>query len=84
VSSLQLPLAEPLSPELVLVCPELAERARSLLPDPGWLAAAVRAGGASSPRLSRLQTLALVSFCLLTTLTPLIWTVFALPHHAPS
>jgi hypothetical protein len=30
VSSLQLTLDEPLSPELALVCPELAERARQM------------------------------------------------------
>jgi hypothetical protein len=78
VSSLQPPLNEPLSPELALVCPELAERARILLPDPGWLAFVVKD---EAPRPSRLQTLGLAAFCLLTTMTPLIWTALALPHH---
>ena len=38
MSSIQVRLDEPVSPELALVCPELAERARQLLPDPSWLA----------------------------------------------
>jgi len=36
MSSIQFPLDEPLSPELALVCPELAERARHFLHEPRW------------------------------------------------
>jgi len=62
---------EPLSPELALVCPELAERARALLPDPGSFAA-VRRG-------SRLQSLVLGCFAIGVTVTPLALVLAALP-----
>ena len=69
MSSLQLTIDEPLSPELALVCPELAERARQLLPEPGWLAPVVRLEAAA--RIRPLQTLLLVAAVLFTTMTPL-------------
>jgi hypothetical protein len=69
VSSLQLSLDEPLSPELALVCPELAERARQLLPEPGWLAPVVRLEAAA--RIRPMQTLLLSLVVVLTTMTPL-------------
>jgi hypothetical protein len=62
-------LDEPLSPELALVCPELAERARQLLPEPGWLAPVVRLEAAA--RISPMQTLMLALFVVLSTMTPL-------------
>jgi hypothetical protein len=81
VSSLQIALDEPLSPELALVCPELAERARRLLPEPGWLAPVVRAE--ASPRNGPLETFAPAVAVLLVTLTPFLLVLFALPrvHH---
>jgi hypothetical protein len=69
VSSLQLSLDEPLSPELALVCPELAERARQLLPEPGWLAPVVRLEAAAPIR--PMQTLVLALVVVLSTVTPL-------------
>jgi hypothetical protein len=69
VSSLQLSLEEPLSPELALVCPELAERARQLLPDPGWLAPVVRLEPAA--RIRPVQALMLGALVVLITTTPL-------------
>jgi hypothetical protein len=69
VSSLQLTLDEPLSPELALVCPELAERARQSLPEPGWLAPVVRLEAAT--RIRPMQTLMLALVAVLTTITPL-------------
>lgn len=69
MSSLQLSLDEPLSPELALVCPELAERARQLLPEPGWLAPVVRLETAA--RIRPMQSILLVLAVLLTTMTPL-------------
>jgi hypothetical protein len=81
VSTLQIALDEPLSPELALVCPELAERARRLLPDPGWLAPVVRAE--ASPRNGPLETFGPAVAVLLVTLTPFLLVLFALPrvHH---
>jgi hypothetical protein len=69
VSSLQVTLDEPLSPELALVCPELAERARQVLPEPGWLAPVVRLETAARIRPLHALTLALV--VVLSTMTPL-------------
>jgi hypothetical protein len=69
VSSLQLSLDEPLSPELALVCPELAERARQLLPEPGWLAPVVRLETAARIRPMHMLLLAVV--VVLSTMTPL-------------
>jgi hypothetical protein len=75
VSSLQLSLDEPLSPELALVCPELAEQARRLLPEPGWLAPVVRLETAA--RIRPLQMLMLELFVVLMTVTPLALLVLA-------
>jgi hypothetical protein len=69
VSSLQLSLDEPLSPELALVCPELAEQARRMLPEPGWLAPVVRTE--TVVRVRPLQALVLALVSLLVTVTPL-------------
>jgi hypothetical protein len=69
VSSLQLSLDEPLSPELALVCPELAERARQRLPEPGWLVPVVRLEAAA--RMRPVQTLVLAVVVVLVTMTPL-------------
>jgi hypothetical protein len=79
VSSLRLPLDEPLSPELALVCPELAERARLLLPEPGWLSAAVKTE--TTARLSPLETLLLGFACVLMTVTPLVLIMIAISSH---
>ena len=81
MSSLQLSIDEPLSPELALVCPELAERARQLLPEPGWLAPVVRIE--TAVRVRPLQTLVLALFAILVTVTPLALVLLALPrlHH---
>jgi hypothetical protein len=77
VSSIQFQPNEPLSPELALVCPELAERARKLLPDPGWLAPIV--GVEASARLGPLQTFALAVASIIISATPLALVVLA--HH---
>jgi hypothetical protein len=69
VSSLQLSLDEPLSPELALVCPELAEQARRLLPEPGWLTPVMRTE--TVVRTRPLQALALALVSILITVTPL-------------
>jgi hypothetical protein len=78
VTTLQIALDEPLSPELALVCPELAERARRLLPDPGWLAPVVRAETAT--RNGPLETIVPAVAALLVTLTPFLLVLFALPR----
>jgi hypothetical protein len=75
VSSLQLTLDEPVSPELALVSPELAERARQLLPEPGWLAQAVRLD--TEARVGPLQRLMLALFVVLWTVTPLALLILA-------
>jgi hypothetical protein len=75
VSSLQLSVDEPLSPELALVSPELAERARRLLPEPGWLTPVVRLETAT--RIRPLQMLMLELFVVLMTVTPLALLVLA-------
>jgi hypothetical protein len=80
VSSLPAMLDEPLSPELALVCPELAERARRLLPDPGWLAPVVRMETQTLSRTSRLATLVLVLFALATTVPPLLFVAMRAPN----
>jgi hypothetical protein len=79
VSSLQLSLDEPLSPELALVCPELAERARQTLPEPGWLAPVVRFEAAA--RIRPVQTLALALVVVLSTMTPLALLLFERSPH---
>jgi hypothetical protein len=81
VSTLQIALDEPLSPELALVCPELAERARGLLPDPGWLAPVVL--GETASRRSPLEVIGPAVAVLLVTLTPFVFLLFAAPrvHH---
>jgi hypothetical protein len=62
-------LDEPLSPELALVCPELAERARAVLPEPGWLAPVV--GVEPAPRTRPVQALVLALVAIVVTVTPL-------------
>jgi hypothetical protein len=75
MSSIQVGLDEPLSPELALVCPELAQRARQLLPDPSWLAPFIRAE-ASAP-VGPVKTLALVSASIAISATPLALLILA-------
>ncbi len=75
MSSSQLRLDEPLSPELALVCPELAERARKLLPDPSWLAPFVLAE--ASVRVGPLQVLALGLATIGISATPLALLILA-------
>ena len=79
MSTLQLSLDEPLSPELALVCPELAERARELLPEPGWLAPVVRLETAA--RTHPLQALLLGMIVVLVTMTPLALLVLERSPH---
>lgn len=79
MSSLQIALDEPLSPELALVCPELAERARQLLPEPGWLAPVVRLEAAA--RIRPMQTLTLSLAVVLSTMTPLALLLYERSPH---
>jgi hypothetical protein len=87
VSTLQFPLDEPLSPELALVCPELAERARRLLPEPSRLRpAAFRFESTvrrSAPERSTGRLLAFVLFvvCVLVTVAPLIFVALTMRGH---
>ena len=83
VSSIQfsLSLDEPLSPELALVCPELADRARRLLPEPGWLAPIVRAEAPA--RVSPVQAFVLALTAILLTVTPLALAMLAARSHVP-
>ena len=74
MSSIQLPLDEPLSPELALVCPELAERARRLLREPTW-AQLVRPE--ASARVGPLQMLALAFASVAIPATPLALLILA-------
>ncbi|MDX6412919.1 MAG: hypothetical protein QOG06_2442 [Gaiellaceae bacterium] len=74
MSSIQLPLDEPLSPELALVCPDLAERARHFLAEPGW-APSVRAE--ASARVGPLQMLALAFASIAIPATPLALLILA-------
>jgi hypothetical protein len=87
VSSLRSPVEDPLSPELVLVCPELAEKARWLLPEPGWAAATVATTMVTATPARRrpppLQTIVLGLACVLMTVTPLVLTLLALNAHTP-
>ena len=78
MTSLQIALDEPLSPELALVCPELAELARRLLPDPGWLVPAPRVE--TTVRRTPLQAIGPVLAALLITLTPLLLMLLAVPR----
>jgi hypothetical protein len=75
VPSPQLTLDEPLSPELALVCPELAERARALLSEPGRLAPVVRVE--TPGRVGHVQTLLLALLAITATVTPLVLVVLA-------
>ncbi|MGZ4280490.1 MAG: hypothetical protein ACXVEM_00205 [Gaiellaceae bacterium] len=75
MSSLQLTLDEPVSPELALVSPELAERARRLLPEPGRLATVGRLE--TTARLRPVQILMLELFVVLMTVTPLALLILA-------
>ena len=79
MSSLQISFDEPLSPELALVSPELAERARQSLPEPGWLAPVVRLE--TEARIRPMQTLALALFVVLSTMTPLALLLFERSPH---
>jgi hypothetical protein len=79
VSTLQIALDEPLSPELALVCPELAERARRMLPDPGRLAPVVRTE--TSTRRSPLEIIGPGFAVLLATLTPFVLVLLFAGQH---
>ena len=72
---------EPISPELVLVSPpDLATRARSLLPDapaPRWLPLAVPHRPAVSQTQTALETLGFALFCTLATVGPMLLVIAA-------
>jgi hypothetical protein len=75
MSTIQLWLDEPLSPELALVCPELADRARQLLPDPSCVAPFMRAE--PSAQVEPLQMLALAFASIAISATPLALLILA-------
>jgi hypothetical protein len=74
MSTIQLPLDEPLSPELALVCPELAERARHLMPEPRWLTSTQ---AEVSARVGPLQMLGLAFASTAICVTPLALIILA-------
>ena len=76
MSSIQSLLDEPLSPELALVCPELAERARHYLSEPRW-APLVRTE--VSPRPGPVQLLGLALASIAIPASPLALLILA--HH---
>ncbi len=76
----QLLLEEPISPELVLVWPELAAIARERLPDPGYSGPAIRVD--ERVPVGWRQAVVLALACVLLTVTPLVLTALWLGSHA--
>ena len=84
MTSLQIALDEPLSPELALVCPELAELARRFTELLAGTPAVVPAARVEpAVRRTPLQVVGPVLAALLITLTPLLLMLLAVPrlHH---